>query len=190
MLAASAPASAIGTGICITTHESSRQTHGPDNKNSNGSRDRGLWQINDKAHPDVSDDVAYDPALATAAARQISNNWTDWSPWTTYSQCRNAPAYHGTPTLDGVSATTTGSAGLAGSKGTVNNAIDSVTNPINAIVGFIARLFEPSFWLRVGKGLAGFLLMAFGAITLMKVLLGVDIPIAPLAGKAKSLAFS
>ena len=49
-------------------------------------------------------------------------------------------------------------------------------SPLGDIVGFIGRLFEPSFWLRVGKGIAGFLLLGFGAITLMKVLLGVDIP--------------
>lgn len=48
-------------------------------------------------------------------------------------------------------------------------------SPLGDIVGFIGRLFEPSFWLRVGKGIAGFLLLAFGALTLMKVLLGVDV---------------
>jgi hypothetical protein len=35
------------------------------------SRDRGLWMINDKAHPGISDAVAYDAAKATKAARQI-----------------------------------------------------------------------------------------------------------------------
>jgi hypothetical protein len=49
-------------------------------------------------------------------------------------------------------------------------------NPLTDIVGFVAKLFDPSVWLRAGKAIAGFLLMAFGAITLMKVLVGIEIP--------------
>lgn len=54
--------------------------------------------------------------------------------------------------------------------------VGKITDPIAGIVGFLGRLFEPSFWLRVGKGILGFLLLLFGALTLMKVLVGVDIP--------------
>src|ERR1700760_4071341 len=60
--------------------------------------------------------------------------------------------------------------------GAVSSAVKSVTSPVADIAKFVARLFEPEFWLRVGKGILGFLLLGFGALTLMKVLLGVDIP--------------
>jgi len=48
------------------------------------SRDRGLWQINDHWHPEVSDACAFDPACNARAAYVISNGWTDFSPWSTY----------------------------------------------------------------------------------------------------------
>lgn len=51
--------------------------------NANGSTDRGLWQINDKAHPEVSDAAAFDPVRASAWARQIftvrSNSFRPWA---------------------------------------------------------------------------------------------------------------
>lgn len=59
---------------------------------------------------------------------------------------------------------------------TAANAIKNTVSPLTAITGFIAKLFDPKTWLRIGKGIVGFMLLAFGALTLMKVLLGVDIP--------------
>lgn len=35
------------------------------NVNRNGSRDRGLWQINDRAHPTVTDALAFDSEWST-----------------------------------------------------------------------------------------------------------------------------
>lgn len=49
-----------------------------------GSRDRGLWQINDHWHPEVSDGCAFDPGCSARAAYTISSGWTDFSPWATY----------------------------------------------------------------------------------------------------------
>lgn len=71
-------------GVCIIAAESGRN---PDAKhvNTDGSIDRGLWQINDKAHPDVTDAMAYDPVQATAAAFTISKGGTDYSAWSTFT---------------------------------------------------------------------------------------------------------
>jgi hypothetical protein len=55
------------------------------NVNSNGSRDRGLWQINNKYHPEVSDAAAFDPASAAKAAYTISKAGTSWSPWAAFN---------------------------------------------------------------------------------------------------------
>lgn len=52
--------------------------------NANGSHDRGLWQINDQAHPEVSDAQAFDPAGAAAAAYAISGKGKSFGPWSTY----------------------------------------------------------------------------------------------------------
>jgi hypothetical protein len=52
--------------------------------NDDGSVDRGLWQINARAHPEVSDSCAYDPACSAQAAYAISDHGANWTPWTTY----------------------------------------------------------------------------------------------------------
>lgn len=54
-------------------------------RNQDGSRDRGLWQINDRAHPDVSDTCAFDPSCNARAAYAISNGWTSFGPWAAYN---------------------------------------------------------------------------------------------------------
>lgn len=51
--------------------------------NTNGSVDRGLWQINNQAHPNVSDQCAADPVCNATAAIAISGNGTNWRAWCT-----------------------------------------------------------------------------------------------------------
>ncbi len=52
--------------------------------NPGHSIDRGLWQINDYYHPDVSDACAYNAQCNANAAFRISDRGGDWSPWSTY----------------------------------------------------------------------------------------------------------
>jgi len=56
------------------------------------------------------------------------------------------------------------------------NPIDDVAGAISAIGKFIARLFEPEFWVRVGKGVLGAAAVGFGVVILSKAILGFDIP--------------
>src|SRR5260370_22177492 len=49
------------------------------------SRDRGLWQINDYWHPDVSDACAYDAACNAQAMARISSHGSNWGPWSTFN---------------------------------------------------------------------------------------------------------
>ncbi len=60
----------------------------PDNfnvhDNTPPSRDRGLWEINDFYHKEVSDACAYDPACAAGQVYRISKGGKDWHEWTTY----------------------------------------------------------------------------------------------------------
>lgn len=53
------------------------------NRNDNGI-DRGLFQINSKYHPEVSDAVAFDPAQNVAAAWRISRGFSDFRQWATF----------------------------------------------------------------------------------------------------------
>jgi hypothetical protein len=52
--------------------------------NENCTRDRGLWQINDYWHPEVSEQQAFDPVQNAKAAYEISSQGTDWDQWSTW----------------------------------------------------------------------------------------------------------
>lgn len=68
-----------------------------------------------------------------------------------------------------------------GADDAVAGAIDKVTSvtldPLKALIAFMARLFEPSFWLRVGKALLGAVALVIGTGILAKAMLGVDLGI-------------
>lgn len=53
--------------------------------NSDGSVDRGIFQINSRWHSEVSDSCAYDPLCASQAAYRISSQGSNFNPWTTYT---------------------------------------------------------------------------------------------------------
>lgn len=52
--------------------------------NPGGTCDRGVVQINNYYHKEVSDSCAYDPLCAFQAAYKISGKGQDFSPWTTF----------------------------------------------------------------------------------------------------------
>lgn len=62
--------------------------------NADGSRDRGLFQINSAAHPDVSDACAFDPVCSANAAMRIQkgSSLSAWSTWTNGSAAQQLPA--------------------------------------------------------------------------------------------------
>ncbi len=59
--------------------------NGPTSGCPNGSDDRGLWQINDCYHPDVTDTCAYEALCNAKAAYSISTHGTSFRPWSTYN---------------------------------------------------------------------------------------------------------
>lgn len=77
---AGGPAGAAPIAAAIAMAESSGNTTAT-NIDSNGSVDRGLWQIN-SVHGTQS---TYDVMGNARAAIAISNGGTNWTPWTTYT---------------------------------------------------------------------------------------------------------
>lgn len=143
-------------------------------KNPRGGNDRGLWQINSKAHPDVSDQAAFDPNTATDIAYVLSAAFTSWGAWrgslgldpaSTPSQTI-AKAYKNmtgivvddTPILSQIDPNA--------------NAIPDVLEPIlgwaEALGRLLSHLISASFWKRVGIGALGVILAAFGLTALVK----------------------
>jgi Lysozyme like domain len=146
----------------------------------------GLWAFYTiGSTPTANLACALKPTCAAAKAVEVSSNGTELEPWETvengaYKKFLGKSGYKagvGKGTYKGEKDQGANGGILSTVPGaeTAANAVKSAVSPLSGILGFIGRLFEPSFWLRVGKGIAGFLLLGFGALTLMKVLLGVDV---------------
>lgn len=152
----------------------------PAAQNPGGGNDRGLWQINDKAHPDVSDQAAFDPTTSTEIAYQLSQGFKSWGPW------------HGSPGLDPASQpsqtiakTYKDMTGYVVDDTPILSQIDPNADlsfaPIlgwaEALGRFLSHLIDPTFWKRVGIGALGVLLAAFGLTALVKDSLPKGLPI-------------
>lgn len=77
------------TAVAICLAESGGNTDAKGyNRDARGniiSIDRGLWQINNVYHPEVSDTCAYNDTCNAQAAYTISSKGTNFNPWTTYT---------------------------------------------------------------------------------------------------------
>lgn len=83
--------------LCVGVAVMLAESNGYQNRvavNPDGSRDRGIFAINDKAHPDIPDDRCFNPAEAVISARWIYNTAKDFTPWAAYDngQWKNAGA--------------------------------------------------------------------------------------------------
>ena len=75
---------ALAIAVAISEAESGFDPRAlrPESKNPGGGRDRGLWQINSKAHPQYdNDEEMFDPGKNAQAAWIISSGGTNWKPW-------------------------------------------------------------------------------------------------------------
>jgi hypothetical protein len=78
------PRSSLVTAVAIALAESNCNPLAKSPPNTNGTIDRGLWQIN-TVHQDVTDACAYDAQCNANAAFRISSGGTNWKPWSTYN---------------------------------------------------------------------------------------------------------
>lgn len=75
----------VWRAVAVAMAESSGNTGAIGGLNANGSRDYGLWQINDRAHPDLltADTQWWSPPLNAAMMFQVYKGagfkWTPWS---------------------------------------------------------------------------------------------------------------
>jgi Lysozyme like domain len=133
---------------------------------SNGTVDRGLWQIN-SVHGSQS---TYDVAGNTRAAIAISNGGRDWHPWVTFNTGAYKKYLNGKMVIpSGRSAGTTidtgGGTNLYGGKGL------NIPNPlsgIEAVGAFFNTLSEWSTWKRVFEVAGGAILIGAGLVLMSK----------------------
>ncbi len=172
----------IAHGMAIVHCESSGRRKATSH-NPSGGTNRSIWQIDDGSHP-ITKDCALNNLCATKMAAEISGGGTNFGPWA----CKNASiepywdlareiSEADSSSLFGGIGNPLKSAGdlFGGVADAITSPFSSVADAVGAIVKFIARLFEPSFWVRVGKGVLGLILLIFGMIVLLKALLGVDL---------------
>jgi Lysozyme like domain/Ricin-type beta-trefoil lectin domain len=77
------PEPRIAVAVSIAMAESSCALNAT-NHDSNGSQDRGLWQINNAAWPGISNSCAFQMQCNANAAFTISGGGSNWNPWATY----------------------------------------------------------------------------------------------------------
>ena len=80
----STSSSVCATAVAVCLAESGGNC-GAKYVNAGGSIDRGLWQINDYWHKEVTDSCAYNCACNGKEAYRISSSGTSWTPWATYN---------------------------------------------------------------------------------------------------------
>jgi hypothetical protein len=129
------------------------------NSNTNGSTDRGLWQIN-SVHGSQS---TFDVTGNVKAAINISGNGTNWSPWVTYVS--GAFRKFLSPTTAASTGTlpagTTAASGI-GIPGTGISVSGLVTSAVNALLGMLGLGSLKDMAERAGLIILGFALVILG----------------------------
>jgi hypothetical protein len=72
----------VAVAVCLAESSGNPQAIGT----NIGSVDLGLWQINSKWHPEVSEAAAFNPLASTMHAFKISKGGTDYGAWSAYKQ--------------------------------------------------------------------------------------------------------
>lgn len=170
--------------VAIVMRESGGNTaaYRPASRNPLGGEDRGLWQINSKAHPNVADSTAYNAGAATGWAFRASSGFTDWGPWgigpnsydgrdRTYTlnlaRARAAVAAPADPTAK---LNTVGQ--LVGADGPpVQDDLDRVIDGVGSVLEWPAlaadvlrRLLDAALWRRILIGAAGVLAVVLAVV--------------------------
>lgn len=76
---------ALDIAVAIAQAESSFYTRATNYNASSASTDRGIFQINNVYHPEVTDTCAFTPLCAAKAAYNISSKGTKFTPWSTFN---------------------------------------------------------------------------------------------------------
>lgn len=144
------PPGEIATAVAVALAESSGRTDAT-NRNSNGSRDYGLWQINSVHSALLASGDKFNPADNARMAYQVWKS-SGWRAWSTYKSGRyRAYLPRGT--------TASGAAAIGGGGGTTDlgASFPSLGNPFESVL-------SGGLWARLGVFILGGLLFLIGFI--------------------------
>jgi hypothetical protein len=162
----------VATAICIAESGGNAAAVNV-NTDSFKSKDVGLSQVNLHYHPEYTETEMKEPRANARAMGKISNNWTDFRPWATYTSGKyiaflgqdrkvtNAADSVGPGEPAGTLEQITGAAKETASDLSLGNIADGVASVVKA-------LFDPSTYLRLGKGFIGLVLILLAVGALLK----------------------
>jgi hypothetical protein len=198
-IAAGFPPAEVGTATAVAMAESGGETTAS-NRNSNGSYDYGLWQINTIHGALLQQGDKFNPLdnakMALTVWQRAGNKWT---PWVVYKSgvyrihllqanqaaakpenvTANPPIVSGSaPAVDnpntGPVDALTGAVGSIGAS--ITEGVKGITDTVNAFNDIIKRLTSGGYWLRIGAFFLGVLLLTFSMVRLSgtdKLIVGV-----------------
>lgn len=132
--------------------------------------DRGVWQWNSVAWPDISDMAADEPETATDIAYRVSDAFTSWGPWRgsrgldpnsepskiIAAQYRNmmGVVVDDTPILSQLDPNADG----------IPEGLAPVIGWAEGLGRLLGRLLDPAWWRRIGVGALGLLLVIIALV--------------------------
>lgn len=176
---------ALRTAVAVSFAEDGSHDADAQHRNSNGTIDTGLWQIN-SVHSQWTAAELVRPADNARAAYTISAGGHDWSPWTTYKSgayvAHLPEAQHAISQMQSQGGPGRVAGGIAAPHGDTLPGQDTATSlwhDAMAIPDFLGLLSDVGTWERVGFVVAGLALGGFGVFAVMKST-GLTPPIPPI----------
>lgn len=152
-----------GMAAAIALAESGGNSNAINSSNSNGSIDRGLFQINSIHGSNSTTDVASNVRYAI----QLSKNGTDWTPWTVFKTGAYRRFLNGSPDLNTTPVDFS-----------IPNPLDLVSGAINGIVDQLKEIIKAGEWfsdphnlIRIVQVLIGSSLIIVGLVILNRSLI-------------------
>jgi hypothetical protein len=166
--------------VAIAKAESSGRTDAT-NSNTNGTTDKGLWQIN-SIHDDLlPGQDRFDPNVNAQLMVQISSNGTNWQPWSTYNN--NAyQAFLGEAMTTVSGKTYTPGTPTSLNPGSANTSTVGVTSTVSGIETFFSGLANPDTLIRLAQLAVG------GTVILLAIVVFFHEDIAKAAVKGAKVA--
>lgn len=151
------PPNEIVTAVAVALGESSGNRLAY-NKNTNGSADYGLWQINNEAHKDIFA-AGFDYGNQDENARAAFKVWQQaggkWTPWAAYNNGRYR-MFLGRADIAAKNPDTAGKT----TTGDTQGSFQSVIEPLKEISDILAKIMNPKVWASVALiGLGGVILI-------------------------------
>lgn len=133
------------------------------NQNTNGSTDKGVWQINTVHDDKLPGQDRFDPDVNAELMMQISSGGQNWQPWSTF----NSGAYQ---KFTAEVASDLGATDFKpnGNSTTALGDLIPGSSSVTSVVKFFNALTDINVWIRIGKVILGAALAAFGLIMLLK----------------------